>query len=212
MSDTIRNGIDISAANAPLNWTAFKQAPIDFAIMRAGYNAQYLDGLYLRERYGVRDRVPLYGIYLVPKPSRSWEDEWAFTYYVVNAEPRPDFIALDLEIYHPLLIVRAEGLAVNIEHFARIPVVVYTNYGFSRNYDDKAWLGALQNYPLWVANYTTADKPLLPRGWVDYLLWQYSAGRNYKGAAYGVSSRDVDLDRVNPSVTDIATVLKERVL
>jgi lysozyme len=31
-----------------------------------------------------------------------------------------------------------------------------------------------KTYSLWVANYTAAPKPLMPKGWTDWRIWQYS--------------------------------------
>lgn len=45
-------------------------------------------------------------------------------------------------------------------------------------------------YPLWVANYTGAARPLMPWGWTTYTLWQFSE----TGVWPGVTSK-VDLNR-----------------
>jgi hypothetical protein len=58
------------------------------------------------------------------------------------------------------------------------------------------WHGKFQK---WAANYTTASKPALPKGWTDYLLWQFEADGNFKGAYYGVGSNHIDLNRWNPA-------------
>lgn len=50
---------------------------------------------------------------------------------------------------------------------------------------------AFRNLPLWVAHYG-ADKPDMPKGWDDWLLWQYS--ENGDGHAYGVGSWRIDMN------------------
>jgi lysozyme len=53
------------------------------------------------------------------------------------------------------------------------------------------------NYPLWVANYTQAALPLLPRQFSRFAIWQYSADGNLLGAQYGAGSKSIDLNRWN---------------
>lgn len=91
----------------------------------------------------------------------------------------------------------ANQLAAFIEEYrrakGRLPVI-YTGYG--------AWTGLVApNTPhnalfsqcqLWVANYTTADEPLLPPIWGTWWLWQYTSS----GYIDGFPGR-VDMNRVN---------------
>jgi len=56
--------------------------------------------------------------------------------------------------------------------------------------------------PLWVANYTTAAAPMLPRDWRTWVIWQWSADGNNMGALYGMQSNSVDLNRFNGTVAD----------
>lgn len=71
---------------------------------------------------------------------------------------------------------------------------VYTR----RNYFDKI-VGDNRAYfvthPLWVAHYTTDPQPLMPTGWNDWVIWQYS--QTGDGTAHGVGSEAIDMDRYN---------------
>lgn len=52
-------------------------------------------------------------------------------------------------------------------------------------------------FPLWVANYTSASAPVIPDGWDDWSIWQYS--QNGDAQMYGVNQFDakyIDLDRM----------------
>ena len=49
--------------------------------------------------------------------------------------------------------------------------------------------------PMWVADYTTATSPVLPAGWSNWALWQYSS----VGTPPGISG-NTDLDQLNPAV------------
>lgn len=52
---------------------------------------------------------------------------------------------------------------------------------------------------LWVANYTEADKPLMPKDWLDvgktWRMWQYSADKNGRGKEFGGKSSSMDINR-----------------
>jgi len=55
------------------------------------------------------------------------------------------------------------------------------------------WVRFKGEYPLWVAHYTNAAQPMIPKGWETWDLWQYSK----RGRIPGISGY-VDLNRVNP--------------
>ena len=50
---------------------------------------------------------------------------------------------------------------------------------------------AFRNLPLWVAHYEV-EKPTLPKGWSDWLLWQFSERGD--GHAHGVGSHRIDMN------------------
>jgi len=79
-----------------------------------------------------------------------------------------------------------------------IKIGVYTGYYYwmehtaGMSYSMAEWWS---NFPLWIANYKV-DKPLLPKPWSDWTLWQYTD----KGDAgkYGIyDSKNVDLNYFN---------------
>lgn len=56
---------------------------------------------------------------------------------------------------------------------------------------DKAWIS--ERCKLWVAHYGTIS-PIMPIGWTDYVLHQYSADGNGLGPTYGGHSTSMDLN------------------
>lgn len=48
---------------------------------------------------------------------------------------------------------------------------------------------AFRNLPLWIAQYKTST-PNLPKGWSDWVMWQYTDEGD--GYAHGVGSREID--------------------
>lgn len=74
----------------------------------------------------------------------------------------------------------------------------YTNANFWNTYINP--LAYFLGYPLWVANYTEAALPLLPRQFKRFAIWQYSADGNLLGKQYGAGSKSIDLNRWNLAV------------
>lgn len=62
---------------------------------------------------------------------------------------------------------------------------------------------AFRNLPLWVAHYGV-DSPSLPKGWTDWLLWQWS--ENGDGHAHGVHSHRIDMNYYKGEVGESPTI------
>jgi lysozyme len=76
----------------------------------------------------------------------------------------------------------------------RLPIIYTTaNWWHSCTGDSTAF----GQTPLWVANYTAANSPLLPAGWATWAFWQYSSAGNVPGIS---GAGHVDLDQLNPSL------------
>ena len=55
--------------------------------------------------------------------------------------------------------------------FGKKPVIYSAAWWWNPWMGNVAWAN---DYPLWVANYTTAAAPLLPVGWASWQIWQYT--------------------------------------
>jgi lysozyme len=75
--------------------------------------------------------------------------------------------------------------------------IIYTGPAYWQTYilRSSAW----KRYPLWIANYKVV-KPSIPSDWPSWLIWQFSADGNLRGAEFGVQSKSIDLDYWNPAV------------
>ena len=52
---------------------------------------------------------------------------------------------------------------------------------------------ALRHYPLWVAHYNNfVTKPDMPKGWRDWLFWQFTD--DYPSAGWGAESQEIDMN------------------
>lgn len=210
MDSLYERGADFSRWDGKIDWAKYLIQQPTFCILRAGYGARVLDDLWLTNRHKPSALNLLYGVYYVPAPAEPIATERGLLDVILMNYPIPRFIALDLEIYHANLFHRAVALAEYVEGEFNIPVLIYTNADTRKKFYGASLNTAIFKYPLWVAHWTTASKPILPLGWSDWLLWQYSANGNRLGASWGVSARDVDINRVNPRVTSLRTWLDGR--
>ncbi|MBI3168644.1 MAG: phosphodiester glycosidase family protein [Chloroflexi bacterium] len=83
------------------------------------------------------------------------------------------------------------------EFEALLPKVILGVYT-RKNYFDKHVgnnYAYFVKHPVWVAHYTTDPKPLIPTGWTDWTIWQFSQSGD--GKAHGVKSDNIDMDRYN---------------
>jgi len=81
--------------------------------------------------------------------------------------------------------------------FNQYPFIYTAKYWWNANVWESSLWGTC---PLWVANYTSATEPLMPRDWKQWTVWQWSADGNNMGSRYGAESAAIDLDRWNPNV------------
>lgn len=123
--------------------------------------------------------------------------------FLDTVQPGPgDLVAVDLEEQDSVWVNANKGVNVQLAVKAWLDAVeaaigrkpfIYTSQGWWSQYActrpfpylkyiPPAWAS---NYPLWVANYTSAAAPALPVGWTNYIIWQY-AGTESKIQVPGV--------------------------
>ncbi|MEL7093140.1 MAG: GH25 family lysozyme [Pseudomonadota bacterium] len=66
------------------------------------------------------------------------------------------------------------------KHYGVQPII-YSGVSFANSY-----LSGFQDYPLWVAQYTSAPQPKVPADWKVWSFWQYSQSGNVAGIAGAV--------------------------
>lgn len=205
------NGVDLSRWDGKVTWAVLFGRKPGFIILRSGYAGRMIDDLWLTDRHIVGKSGITYGIYHVPSPDNALRLETSMLDLAIQANPLPGFVGLDLEVYHKSLPKRSLDLAYHITDNYNLPVFIYTSWNFRNQYTDLQFPSQLFSFPLWVAHWTTRAYPLIPRGWKDWVLWQFSADGNQKGLSWGVSARDIDINRTNPVYGSLANYLIERV-
>ena len=181
-------GVDVSKWQTPerVNWRRLRdEAGVRFVIARHAYGLQ-VDVSFWRHTWGAMRAggISVSGYqYLVGNQDAAAQASLALTVARELDEP----YVLDVEGAG----VTRNNVDAWMEVFlrgGRTPVIYCSRSSWERCYGRGAhrW-GAIK---LWVANYTTGPKPVMPDGWADWATWQHS--QNGRLAGYNGS---IDLNR-----------------
>lgn len=81
--------------------------------------------------------------------------------------------------------------------------MIYTSPGFwnPNGSTDQKWA----YYPLWIAHYTAAQNPIVPKPWTDWTFWQYTDKGD--GLKFGAESKGLDMNRYNGDIIDLQKLI-----
>jgi lysozyme len=193
--DNWASGIDVSRYQGTINWSAVKASGVLFAAARATVGTSYTDPQFSTNWNGMKANGIYRMAYHVIYPDLSPTVQIQHFTNVVGSDQGELPPVLDLELDRGLdnatLVQRTYACLLAMEQsFGRRPIL-YTSAGFWNthmivNNHVPAWTNT---YDLWVANYTTAQSPTMPRGWTSWKFWQWSS----TGTVPGING-SVDLD------------------
>jgi lysozyme len=89
-----------------------------------------------------------------------------------------------------------------VEDTTGMKSVIYTRKGWVK--DNLPGAEALNDHPLWVADFKSTETPLIPSQWSAWTFWQFSE----TGTVPGINSK-VDLDRFNGVSADLQMLVKD---
>lgn len=205
------NGVDVSEYQGEIDFDKMFTNDVSFVYFRAAKGLR-TDAYYHRNKAELAKRNKLHGTYgvLFAQYNNAIEQANAFVGLIAGNMPP----VVDLErpspgtAYPKSVIQKAVADYIHqIEVRTGEKVVIYTSAGWW-NY----WMYGIK-FPnaLWVANYTTYYKPVLPVGWSTWEFWQWSADGNHEGAKYGCESDSIDKDRYNGTMEDFLREYKGEV-
>jgi len=194
-------GVDLSHHNAAVDFAKLAAAGIGFAFIKASEGRFTKDAFYDANYAGLtQNQIPrgAYHFFYPNLDAQAQADN--FLSVVTQLSPGDLPPVLDIEVsgeQSPAAIATAmqQWLDAVEETLGRQPII-YTGPGFWN-----ASLGgtsAFSDYSLWVAHYTSSPAPNVPKGFADYLFWQYSES----GSVAGVNG-NVDLDWFKGSAADL---------
>jgi lysozyme len=200
-------GIDVSHWNGTIDWGTVGSGDspeVTFAIMKAtegtSYKKEYRD-LFARWFKESKDKVKrtAYHFFRPDEDGYSQANYFMNTIYDAGGGDFGEFqVALDVEMTDYLNLDCGLQLSTDnikafldqVEKMLGYKAMIYTsNSQWQALTTQPSWSG---DYPLWVAAWNSGVAPgTLPKGWKDWMIWQYSDA----GSVPGISSAKVDMNR-----------------
>ncbi len=202
------DGIDVSKWQGLINWVS---VDVKWAVARASLGHTYIDSQYRNNSRGMRDHGILRGAYHVLTPNMGTADEIRNFESALNKGPDPDFLVLDVELdkgqSNQVIRTRVYDMLIEMENLGyKNKVFIYTAAWFWNPHLGGNALSSADYKPLpkdwvlWLADYGANDgtlparMPILPIGWDEWYVWQYTS----KGKVEGIDA-SVDLNIMKDS-------------
>ena len=196
-------GIDVSHFQGAIDWARVK-AGIQFAYLKATDGAMWRDPQFRSNVESCADLGIPWGAYHFFRPSQDPGSQAEnFNTFRVYSAIGPIILpqlppVLDVEVA-PVTLAQLEywlGVVSDAQH---LQPIVYCSPTFARQYLPSAALdgGFFDEYPLWVAEYTTNPVPDTAQ-WEDWEFWQHTP----HGQVDGIST-PVDLDWFHGTLEDL---------
>lgn len=196
-SDTIYQGIDVSAYQGNINYELVKQAGIDIVYIKAS-EGNYLEDPEFKTNYENAKNAGLnigfYHFVRARNEQQAIEEAEFFASVIANTEPNCR-LAMDFEIFGDLSINEINAISKTFlektQELTGKEMVVYSNTYDAINIFNST---IANNYPLWVAQYGVSE-PSDNGKWNTWIGFQYSD----RGEVLGING-NVDLDRFTQEI------------
>jgi GH25 family lysozyme M1 (1,4-beta-N-acetylmuramidase) len=210
-------GIDLSHWQGSVNWQTALNAGAKFAVIRAGSITSNTGEVYTDYRWNenIANAPPVYREYYNSLGCPALASYWYFRpnwsraaqayhwHTLINPHPLKKHY-LDVEetggLSPTLLADRIKNMLDVMQDTMGMAFGIYTRASFWNTYVQQRsyW----SDYDLWIARYDKLTHPwgdgkYVPRDWLDWSLWQWSADGNYRGSEFGASSPHIDLNYFN---------------
>lgn len=191
---SVYNGVDVSKWQGTVDWTKVKAAGKDFAIIRAGYGKE-LDqedptfDTNVKNAKAAGLSVGAYWFSYATTVADAKKEAEVF-YQVVKGYTFEYPLVLDMETTAQANLSK-EVVSAMIEAFCTVledKGYYVSLYSYATFLSTKVYQSTLEDYDIWVANFTTNSKPSYTA--TSYGMWQWSS----TGTVNGISG-SVDLDR-----------------
>ncbi len=189
-------GIDVSHYQGTIDWS--KVAPnVNFAFIKATEGSSLVDKNFKQNRTNAKlYGVPAGGYHFMRANAPLQAQIDNFLKAVGKLEPGELPPVLDVEIPEPWLklslkkrLELVHGWLKAVKKALGVDPIIYMSPSFAQVLGNDPGLAA---YPLWVAHYTKATKPTVPKPFPFWTFWQYSD----KGTVAGIQGA-VDVNRFN---------------
>jgi lysozyme len=193
-------GIDVSHHNGDIDWSMVKQAGAEFAFLKATEGATFVDKTFKanwKEAKASGIRVGAYHFFRPRIALQSQIDNFVRALGSVEAGDLPpvidtevpsDWAKLTGKQSVDLIVGFIDGIRAKLGD--NVHPIIYLSPSFA---DDVLKNDArLKDHPLWLAHYTSASRPRVPKPWDFWTFWQFTEN----GKVAGISG-NVDINRFN---------------
>ncbi len=196
-------GFDVSHYQPSIDWPTLVRAGFQYCFIKATEGVASVDRSFARHWDDSRKAGLIRGAYHLFRPGVPVQPQAAlFLRILPHLQPGDLPPVLDLEVPEDWCsIPSGDRCALAIawleaveRHFGARPIV-YLSPAFAS--DVLRNPPALAGYPVWLAHYTGAETPLIPKPWKSWTFWQYANARTP-----GISV-PVDLNRFHGSREDL---------
>jgi lysozyme len=196
-------GIDVSHFQFGVDWAAVAASGVQFCFIKATEGAKTVDHQFAKNWKGAGEAGLVRGAYHFFHPAiPAATQAELFLRTVGELAPGDLPPALDLEgdEWNSIPIGERAPLAIQwletVESKLGVTPFVYLSPSFAQEVLNNQ--PALGRFPLWLAHYTSAAAPTVPKPWEAWTFWQYTNA----GTTPGVTT-PVDLDRFTGSPDDL---------
>jgi lysozyme len=194
-------GIDISHYNGQVDCNYLPTAGIHFAYIKATEGRFTKDHCYAANYAGLKSNAIPRGAYHFFYPQvdpDAQADNFLSVVTQINAGDLPPVVDIEIsgELAPTAIAMSLQQWLDRVEETLGRRPIIYTGPAFWNT--AMAGTTAFSEYPLWVAHYTSNGTPRIPRGFSDFVFWQYSES----GSLAGMNGA-VDMDWFNGSPSDL---------
>lgn len=203
-------GIDVSHHQGVIDWAMVRQQGVDFAFMKATEGATFVDSKFKTNWKEAKANGIRRGAYHFLRPRTDLTAQINnFARVLGSVEPGDLPPVIDTEVPSDwsrlngkqsvdLIVGFIDGLRAKLGD--NVHPIVYLSPSFA---DDVLKNDSrLKNYPLWLAHYTAASRPRVPKPWDFWTFWQFTEN----GTVAGITG-NVDINRFNGQADRLEALL-----
>jgi len=189
-----------------VDWKKVAASGRTFAIIKATQGLTRNDPVAMAHATGAKAAGLKIGYYHFANINNAPDKEALHFHEVVKTLPKPDlYPVLDIETNNDSDKAKQQGVKpltpIQIQEWIKNYIAALAKLGYAKTviYSYRPFLDVnlpanhpFGSNPLWIAQYNKNAAPKLPRGWKDYVIWQYSGTGKLDGVPV-----PIDLNRSN---------------
>lgn len=196
-------GVDVSYWEGKVNWQSVCAAGYRFAFSKATESITYFDATFTENINGAHAAampIGAYHFYRLAAPAKAQADFFISKIKSVKLDLPPVLDFEETPQISPSATAAALKTWLDIVEAAtgRKPIIYTGLYFWENGVGCPSWAN---DYPLWIAQYSTAPQPHIPSCWNKWMFWQYTD----KGIVPGCQG-NVDLNLTSLSEEDLLTL------